>query len=156
MRETDGTAVTVVSTDTATSGSHTVIVSGDYTATDTWVGLQYRAEYEFTEVQPKDRGDRNETTAITGASVQLLKCRLAYEDSGHFTVVLQATDRSDIEVPFDAADPGTPEDGVHEVAVLAPTEQSTVVIRSDSPLPFTILNTEWDADLIARGTRIRN
>ena len=156
VRELDGTEVTVVSTDTTTSGSHTVTVTGDYTATDTWVGLQYRAEYEFTEVQPKDRGERNETTAITGASVQLLKCRLAYEDSGHFTVVLQATDRSDIEVPFDAADPGTPEDGVHEVAVLAPTEQSTVIIRSDSPLPFTILNTEWDADLIARGTRIRN
>ncbi len=154
VRALDGTELVVTATDTTTPGAHTVTVGGDYTVTDTWVGLEYRAEYEFTTVQPKESNGRQNTTITTG-SVQILRGRFAYEDTGHLTVVLQMTDRTDVEVPFDASDTSIPENGTLEVSVLSPTEQSTVILRSDSPLPFTVLNTEWDADLIARGSRLR-
>jgi hypothetical protein len=158
VRNLGGTKVEVATTNTTTPGAHTVSLAGDLTAiastSSLWFGLTYRAEYEFTQVQPKERRGGQLTTITTGA-VQILRGRFAYENTGHLTIAMKMTGRADVEVPFDSTAPDTPEDGTLEVSVLSPTEQSTVILRSDSPLPFTVLNTEWDADLIARGSRLR-
>jgi len=137
-----------------TQGSNTVVLAGDESLTPLWLGLPYRAEYETSQVEPRERTGRGVAVVTTG-DLLLYKGRLAFDFTGSVEVVLNGTARPEIVVPFVSKDPSLPEPGELEFGVGLPAEQSTVTFRSDSHLPVTLINLEWDADLVARGSRQR-
>lgn len=128
-----------------------IYVTGDWSGIDIYVGALYRADYEFTTPQAREFTGRA-VQPISSAGVHLLYCRVSLAEAMALDAVITTTDTLDTTESFSAVSPDNAE---FDVSVLAPAEETTVILRSDSPLPVTILNVEWEANLKNRGSRTR-
>ena len=144
------TAAGVVLPVTVAVGSQ-CFVTGNQVGVQCYIGVPYRADYEFTTPQAREFTGRA-VQPISSAGVHLLYCRVAVSSAMHLTAVVTTTDSTDSEEVWES---DTPDDAEFDISVLAPAEETTVILRSDSPLPVTIMNTEWEANLTNRGSRAR-
>ena len=126
-------------------------VTGNQVGVQCYLGVPYRADYEFSTPQAREFNGRA-VQPIASAGVHLLYCRVSLADAMYLEALITTTDSTDSTETFTAA---APESGVFEVSILAPAEATSVTLRSDSALPVTIMNAEWEANLTNRGSRTR-
>lgn len=148
--DSSGDVAEITATNTTTPGAHTVTVTGDHT-TGSFVGLNFRALYEFTKTFPKRESQDGRTTTVLHLGMQLKYLNLALEDSRNISVVREAVGRADVTQEFSA---DSLSDVVFRASINMPTDQVTTKIISDSPLPFRVQNAEWQADYTTRGRRL--
>ncbi len=126
-------------------------VTGNHVGVECYIGVSYRADYEFSTPQAREYTGRA-VSPISSAGVHTLYCRVALAEAMALTAVVSTTGSPESTETF-AAD--APDSAEFEISVLAPAEETTVILRSDSPLPVTIINAEWEANLTNRGSRTR-
>ena len=126
-------------------------VTGNQVGVQCYLGVAYRADYEFSTPQAREFNGRA-VQPIASAGVHLLYCRVQLADAMHLEALITTTDSTDSTETYTAA---APESEVFEISILAPAEATSVTLRSDSALPVTIMNAEWEANLTNRGSRTR-
>jgi len=142
----------------------TIVVSGNHTATEFYVGERYMMTYEFSEPTLKEPTATGGRVAITGGRLQIKHWLLRYQDSGDFTVKIQqkgsVTSKDYVFTGFVVGD-GTSTLGANALTsgdfkfpVMSKADRIRVIIESDSHLPCQFLSAEWEGNMHLRSRRI--
>ena len=133
-------------------------ISGEHTAAGIVIGFPYETHIRLSPVHlHSERSERIETN-LTGR-LQLRYIRLNYADTGGFTVTVTyrsgrtcryimtariITDKNNIlgRVPSDT--------GVFKIPVQSLNTDATIDIRSDLPLPLSLIGFLWEGSYVAR------
>ena len=152
-----GAAVTV-----ASHTGPTLVVSGDYTATPLWFGENYSMEMTLTRPQLREQRGDGSFTVVPGR-FQVRKGYLTYNDSLAFSVSVTPKGRQTYVYNYAPRELGTltaltgrpPEqsDGVLPFSVNSKSDQVTIKLINDTPLPCALLSIDWEALYTPRAQR---
>jgi hypothetical protein len=144
---TAGRAITLVSA-TGTS----IVVSGDITAYDYFIGEQYTFTYTFSQ-QYMALGEQyasGSRTRIKDGRLQIRNWTVSYNDTSYFQTSVTPKARDTETSTFTGTVVGSGlagrvnlEDGDFEFAVLSRNEGLVVSLSNDSHLPSNFVNAEW-------------
>ncbi len=144
---TAGRAITLVSA-TGTS----IVVSGDITAYDYFMGEQYTFTYTFSQ-QYMALGEQyasGSRTRIKDGRLQIRNWTVSYNDTSYFQTSVTPKARDTETSTFTGTVVGSGlagrvnlEDGDFEFAVLSRNEGLVVALTNDSHLPSNFVNAEW-------------
>ena len=142
----------------------TIVVSGNHTSTEFYVGERYSMTYEFSEPTLKEPTATGGRVAITGGRLQIKHWLLRYQDSGDFTVKIQqkgsTTSKDYVFTGFVVGD-GTSTLGANALTsgdfkfpVMSKADRIRVIIESNSHLPCQFLSAEWEGNMHLRSRRV--
>ena len=144
---TAGTNITLVSA-TGTS----IVVSGDITAYDFFMGEQYTFTYTFSQ-QYMALGDQyasGSRTRVKDGRLQIRNWTVSYNDTSYFQAIVTPVARDASTTTFTGTVVGSGlagrvnlEDGDYEFSVLSRNEGLIVSLTNDSHLPSNFVNAEW-------------
>jgi hypothetical protein len=144
---TAGTDITLVSA-TGTS----IVVAGDITAYDFFMGEQYTFTYTFSQ-QYMALGDQyasGSRTRVKDGRLQIRNWTVSYNDTSYFQAVVTPIARDASTTTFTGTIVGSGlagrvnlEDGDYEFAVLSRNEGLVVSLTNNSHLPSNFVNAEW-------------
>ena len=159
---TQGTVLAQVSA----SGSD-IVVTGDHTATDMYVGERYTMTYEFSEPNLKEPTAQGGRIAISGGRLQIKHWLLRYQDSGDFDVKVQPklaifgsgntysyTGRAIGGGGASILGTTTLASGDFRFPVMLKSDRLKVTIESTSHLPCQFLSAEWEGSMHLRSRRV--
>lgn len=144
----DGTELTVTE---QVAGGTNIVVSGDQTGQTVYFGVDYNSDYEFTIPFAREFSGRAQEP-ILSAGVHLLYNRVALRDTMAVDAIISTTGSTPTTESYSASTPTTEE---WEFSILAPAEETSVILRASGGLPCNLLRSEWDANLKNRGSRPR-
>jgi hypothetical protein len=143
--------------------ANAVLVNGDWTGVNVYIGLRYTMRYRFsTQFIKKDSGG-GALVAVDGGRLQLKNWSIRYEDTGRFDVEVTPLYRDTSTYRFTGRLLGSGnnlvgsvaiEDGTFRFPIMAKNDQVTIDIVSDSHLPCFILNAEWEAEYSPKARRV--
>ena len=149
---------------TVSSSSTTVVIAGDHTATEFYIGERYTMTYEFSQPTLKEPTAAGGRVAITGGRLQIKHWLLRYQDSGDFVVkVQQRTSSTSLDYVFTGRVIGsgastlgstTLASGDFRFPVMSKAENIRITIESDSHLPCQFLSAEWEGQMHLRSRRV--
>ena len=151
------------------TGSSNLVVSGDVTGSEFYVGEPYTMTYEFSEPTLKEPTGSGGRVSITGGRLQIKHWLLRYQDSGDFTVKVEPLFR-----PLMAYGLGGTFDytgrviggganvlgstilasGDFRFPVMSKADRLRIIIESDSHLPCQFLSAEWEGNMHLRSKRV--
>lgn len=159
-----GTGVGVEYPIVSQSGT-SVVISGNHTSTEFYVGEKYMMTYEFSEITMKEPTPTGGRVAISGGRLQIKHWLLRFQDSGGFEVEVE-----------DKVTGATPEvykhinriignsktligqtdltSGDFRFPVMSKGDRVRITIKSNSPLPAQFLSAEWEGQLHLRSRRV--
>lgn len=147
VRQDTAVALTVTSS-TAT----TVVVKGDHTTTDLYIGTQYGMSYEFTEPLVRIPVG-NGTLGDYDTPQKVRYVRLQFADSAAFKVDVTIGNRATRTVEYSAFGPDLPIDtlddvntdrGEFRVPIRGNAKETLVVLRNDTPYPSNFTSATWE------------
>ena len=159
-----GTVIPVVS-----SSTNTIVVAGDKSSTEFYVGEKYTMTYEFSEPTLKEATPQGGRVAITGGRLQIKHWLLRYQDSGDFTVKVEPRyrplmsyglggthDYTGRVIGGGAGVLGTTTlaSGDFRFPVMSRADRLRLFIESDSHLPCQFLSAEWEGIMHLRSRRV--
>ena len=149
---------------TVSSSSTTVVIAGDHTATEFYIGERYTMTYEFSQPTLKEPTAGGGRVAITGGRLQIKHWLLRYQDSGDFVVkVQQRTSSTSLDYVFTGRVIGsgastlgstTLSSGDFRFPVMSKAENIRITIESASHLPCQFLSAEWEGQMHLRSRRV--
>jgi hypothetical protein len=146
-----------------------IVVAGDKTATEFYVGEKYTMTYEFSEPTLKEPTPQGGRVAVTGGRLQIKHWLLRYQDSGDFNIKVEPRYRPlqtyGLGGTFDytgrvigggAGVLGTTTlaSGVFKFPVMSKSDRLRVTIESGSHLPCQFLSAEWEGNMHLRTRRV--
>jgi hypothetical protein len=139
-----GQIIPIIST-----GSNTIVVSGDKTSTKFFVGEKYTFEYQFSQ-QYIQYGQAQSQTAVKEGRLQIRNWTITYDNTGHFRVEVTPKSRSTVSETFTGAIVGVGtvnginlEDGDYTFPIMSRNEGLVVKLINDEYLPSAFINAEW-------------
>ena len=130
-----------------------IVVSGDITSFDYFVGEQYIFEYTFSQQylalgQSSATGSR---TRVREGRLQIRNWTVSYNDTGFFQTSVTPVGRDESTTTFTGTVLGTGltgtvnlEDGDFTFAVQSRNENLTIKLTNNSHLPSNFVNAEWE------------
>ena len=144
---TAGTDITLVS-----SAGTSIVVSGDITAYDYFIGEQYTFTYTFSQ-QYMALGDQyaeGSRTRIKDGRLQIRNWTVSYNDTSYFQTSVKPDARDEATSTFTGTVVGTGlagrvnlEDGDFTFAVQSRNEGLVISLTNNSHLPSNFVNAEW-------------
>ena len=144
---TAGTDITLVS-----SAGTSIVVSGDITAYDYFIGEQYTITYTFSQ-QYMALGDQyaeGSRTRIKDGRLQIRNWTVSYNDTSYFQTSVKPDARDEATSTFTGTVVGTGlagrvnlEDGDFTFAVQSRNEGLVISLTNNSHLPSNFVNAEW-------------
>lgn len=142
-----------------------VVIAGDHTATQFYIGEKYMMTYEFSELTLKEPTPTGGRVAISGGRLQIKHWLLRYQDSGGFEV--------EVEDKVTGAPPEVYKhinriignsktligqtdltSGDFRFPVMSKGDRVKITIKSTSPLPAQFLSAEWEGQMHLRSRRV--
>ena len=142
-----------------------LVVTGDITAKEFYIGEKYTMKYEFSEPTMKEATGSGGRVAIAGGRLQIKHWLLRYQDSGEFNVDVYEKTLGNLMSTFSFTGRvigggsnllGTTSlaSGDFRFPIMTKADRLRVVIRSDSHLPCQFLSAEWEGNMHLRSRRI--
>jgi len=150
-------ASTIAVADASTDGVITAV--DDWTAFPVYIGRKYASSYEMSEPVLRGGGTADSAKgARIGGRLQLRKGRVVYADSGFFQVKILSREDTDEYINtftsqfINEALIGATglDDGVFQFDIGADARNARIIFYSDSFLPYTLANAEWEARFYQR------
>lgn len=151
------------------TGSNNLVVSGDVSSSEFYVGEPYMMTYEFSEPTLKEPTGNGGRSSITGGRLQIKHWLLRYQDSGDFTVKVEPLFRPLIQYGLGGTFDYTGRviggganvlnstilaSGEFRFPVMSKADRLRVIIESDSHLPCQFLAAEWEGNMHLRSRRV--
>jgi hypothetical protein len=134
----------------------TVVVSGNYSDEDVWVGVPYEMKYTFS-TQYLKRGP-NMPALLTGR-FQILNMAVQFAETGYFKVTTETPDGASYEYEFAGDILGSSltgaaflKNGQFRVPIFSKNDNITISIINNSFLPCKILSGEIEAEYTTRSS----
>lgn len=127
-----------------------------------WVGTTYKFSYTFSEQVPAMYNEQGKT-ALQYARMSIQSMKIAYVNSGKFTVRIKAKGRDEHQARFSGVILGSPlaiigrvniNTGVFKFPVHSRADAVRVTIESDQPYPVTFNTCELQGKLITNSGRM--
>lgn len=146
------------------SGGSTIVVSGDHHADALWIGQRYTKRYEFSKPalrQPTNM--QGAQTLVATGRYQLLWGTVVYSLTGFFQVEVTPLNRDTYVYPFgrilgsgnNLIGQVAFESGVFRFPILCKSDETTIVVTNNSPLPSNLQAAEWEANFYSKSSRFR-
>lgn len=149
--------------------TNAIVVSGDKTSTEFYVGEEYLMKYEFSEPTMKEATGTGGRVAITGGRLQIKHWLLRYQDSGDFTVKVEPRFRPLMSYGLGGTydytgrvigggtnllGTTTLTSGDFRFPIMSKSDRLRVIVESDSHLPCQFLSAEWEGNMHLRSRRV--
>lgn len=146
-----------------------LVLTGDKTSSQFYIGEKYNMTYEFSEPTLKENTSSGGRVAISGGRLQIKHWLLRYQDSGDFTVSIEPRykplQQYGLGGTYDYTGriigggtnilgSTTLASGDFRVPVMAKSDRLRVIITSDSFLPCQFLSAEWEGNMHLRSRRV--
>ncbi len=143
-----------------------VVVTGDHSATEFYVGEKYLMTYEFSPPNMKEPTAKGGRVSIAGGRLQIKHWLLRYQDSGDFIVKVIPTYGGNSSGDTYASTgrfigggstvlgTTTLSSGEFRFPVMVKSDRLRVVIECDSHLPCQFLSAEWEGQMHLRSRRL--
>ena len=132
------------------TGTNTIVLSGDRTGTKFFIGEKYTFEYQFSQQYLALGGGQRSRTNIKEGRLQIRNWSVGFDNSGHFKVQITPKGRSTTTEIFNGAVIGSGtvnginlEDGNFTFAIQSRNEGLVVKLLNDEYLPSFFINAEW-------------
>jgi hypothetical protein len=141
---------------TATVGTPTIVVTGDYTTNPLWIGQRLLAQFDLSKIYVREKPSGKIDPA---GILQLLKGAVRYNNSGAFIVRVTPEGRSSSDYIFTGRIVGDINNVLGVVAlrsgsfpfsILSNNERVTISVLSNAFLPFKITSVEWEGNYTKR------
>tara|TARA_X000001388_G_scaffold43384_2_gene30466 strand:- start:3020 stop:5509 length:2490 start_codon:yes stop_codon:yes gene_type:complete len=141
--------------------TNTVLVVGDLTSTDFWVGEEYTMTYEFSEFTLKEQRNQGFSLVSTGR-LQIRYLTLRYDDTGFFKVVITPDFQTAFEYDFSGRILGQGDnilgqevisDGTFRVPVFSKADRVKIEIKNATHVPSNIMAAEFESNYSTRSMR---
>ena len=142
-----------------------VVIAGDHSSTQFYIGEKYLMTYEFSEITMKEPTSTGGRVAISGGRLQIKHWLLRYQDSGGFEI--------EVEDKVTGAAPEVYKhinriignsktligqtdltSGDFRFPVMSKGDRVKITIKSNSPLPAQFLSAEWEGQMHLRSRRV--
>jgi hypothetical protein len=146
------------------STATTVVVEGDKSSTDVYIGEPYTMKYEFSEPTLKENTPAGGRVAIAGGRLQIKHWLLRYQDSGEFDCKVESKiGGNPIQTySFTGRLIGGGENiigdtiltsGDFRFPIMIKSDRAKITIESESHLPCQFLSAEWEGNIHLRAKR---
>lgn len=146
----------------SSQGTDTVVVEGDYSAENCYIGIEYRGRFRFSQPYPSEGSQDGSRAPIGEGRLQILHWTLWIEKTGNYVFKVGYDFRDAVEETFTGYVSGNLTVTVGDVplntlrrrhAVMAENKQCYIEVYSDSHLPLRLTAVEWEALYHSRSTR---
>lgn len=144
-----------------------IVVAGDKTSTEFYIGERYTMKYEFSEPTLKEPTANGGRVSIAGGRLQIKQWLLRYQDTGDFDVKVEpklASFGGGASYSYTgrviggggASILGTTSlaSGDFRFPVMSKSDRIKITIESNSHLPCQFLSAEWEGSMHLRSRRV--
>lgn len=153
-----GREITIV---TQTVGTTSIIVNGDVTTTNLFIGETYNFTFTFSQQFMQDSDAQGSKVSVKEGRLQIRNWSVSYNDTAYFTTLVEPDNRSPSSTTFTGTITGTGylgtinlEDGDYRFAVQGENDSFVITIANDSHLPSNFINASWEGYYVSPSTRI--
>jgi len=154
----------VVTTDVSNPSNPLLIIQGDWSGLDFWVGKSFNCLYDFGEILLRETsGER--ITGVTSGRTQVLDGVLTLRDSGYASVVVSDEFGAsstyfytgpELGTGFPLANLSRVQDDEFWFPVRGLSTETSIVVESDSYLPLNIVGARWTIDFTTHARPFRS
>jgi hypothetical protein len=151
-----GQAIATVS-QTGTS----IVVSGDITAQNYFVGEQYEFQFVFSQQFIQVADTQGSRISVKEGRLQIRNWSVSFNDTGYFTAEVQPVGRALSTTTYTGTITGSGllgtvnlDDGDFTFAVQSENDKLTVSIKNDSHLPSNFINASWQGYYVTASQRV--
>ncbi len=137
------------------------ITESSYYTDDILYGVPFKASVQLSEIVPRQQAADGSYTVMNYATLMLRRMRLYLGNTGVFKVNISFDDRQDYTVSYTGQPLGKMTLGRASVSdinfkfpINGKSDKITILIESDSAMPFNLLSAEWQGKLTQRGRNI--
>ena len=153
-----GREISIVS---QTTNGTTIVVTGDVSSTNLFIGEIYNFTFTFSQQFMQDQDTAGAKISVKEGRLQIRSWSISYNDTAYFTTLVQPVGRSSSSTTFTGTITGTGllgtvnlEDGDYEFSIQSENDKFTVTINNDSHLPSNFINASWNGYYVSPATRI--
>jgi hypothetical protein len=138
-----------------------VIVGGDITTNNYFVGEQYEFSFVFSQQFMQIADTAGSRISVKEGRLQIRNWSVSYNDTGFFTTEVLPVGRTVSKTTYTGTTIGTGllgtvnlEDGDYTFAVQSENDKLSIAIKNDSHLPSNFINASWEGYYVTASTRI--
>jgi hypothetical protein len=153
-----GQSITTVS---QTVGGTDIVVTGDVTGNNYFVGEQYEFKFVFSQQFIQIADTQGSRISVKEGRLQIRNWNVSFNDTGYFTTEVKPVGRDVSTTTYTGTITGTGllgtvnlEDGDYTFSVQSENDKLTVTIKNDSHLPSNFINASWQGYYVTASTRV--
>ena len=153
-----GQAIATVS---QTVGGTTIVITGDITAQNYFIGEQYEFKFQFSQQFIQVADTQGSRISVKEGRLQIRNWNVSFNDTGFFTTEVKPVGRDVSTTTYTGTITGTGllgtvnlEDGDYTFAVQSENDKLTVTIKNDSHLPSNFINASWQGYYVTASSRV--
>ena len=150
-----------IATVSQTVGGTTIVVSGDITAQNFFIGEQYEFLFQFSQQFIQVADTQGSRISVKEGRLQIRNWSVSFNDTGFFTTEVSPVGRDTSTTTYTGTITGTGllgtvnlEDGDYKFAVQSENDKLTVKIKNNSHLPSNFINASWQGYYVTASTRV--
>jgi len=138
-----------------------IIVSGDITSQNYFVGEQYEFKFVFSQQFINVGDNQGSRISVKEGRLQIRNWSVNFNDTGYFTTEVLPVGRSVSQSTYTGTITGSGllgtvnlEDGDYTFAVQSENDKLTVTLKNDSHLPSNFINASWQGYYVTASQRV--
>ena len=150
-----------IATVSQTVGGTDIVISGDITAQNYFIGEQYEFKFQFSQQFIQVADTQGSRISVKEGRLQIRNWNVSFNDTGFFTTEVKPVGRDVSTTTYTGTITGTGllgtvnlEDGDYTFAVQSENDKLTVTIKNDSHLPSNFINASWQGYYVTASSRV--
>jgi len=150
-----------IATVSQTVGGTTIVITGDITAQNYFIGEQYEFKFQFSQQFIQVADTQGSRISVKEGRLQIRNWNVSFNDTGFFTTEVKPVGRDVSTTTYTGTITGTGllgtvnlEDGDYTFAVQSENDKLTVTIKNDSHLPSNFINASWQGYYVTASSRV--
>ena len=146
---------------TVSQSGTSIVVSGDITSFNYFVGEQYTFNFTFSQQFMQIADNQGSRISVKEGRLQIRNWSVSFNDTGFFTTQVIPVGRDTSNTTFTGTITGTGllgtvnlEDGDYTFAVQSENDKLTIKLLNDSHLPSNFINANWEGYYVSPAQRI--
>ena len=138
-----------------------IVVSGDITGQNYFVGEQYEFLFQFSQQFIQVADTQGSRISVKEGRLQIRNWSVSFNDTGFFTTEVSPVGRDTSTTTYTGTITGSGllgtinlEDGDYQFAVQSENDKLTVKIKNDSHLPSNFINASWQGYYVTASSRV--
>tara|TARA_X000001382_G_scaffold26517_3_gene17026 strand:+ start:4266 stop:6644 length:2379 start_codon:yes stop_codon:yes gene_type:complete len=146
---------------TVSQSGTSIVVSGDITAQNYFVGEQYEFLFQFSQQFIQVADTQGSRISVKEGRLQIRNWNVSFNDTGFFTTEVIPVGRNTSTTTYTGTITGTGllgtvnlEDGDYTFAVQSENDKLTIKLKNDSHLPSNFINASWQGYYVTASSRV--